>query len=164
LPDMHVRMGTTIATCQAMLGSERSVNYGSIEYTVRLGVGRNQWICIVYYPGRVPSTMRFSGTREAAIEATRLRIRNWLERHEVPRPSRTCYPSRAAGFDPATPSLAVSPRVSRQYAPKASAIRGWWYPLRARARRRMVQSHEVSACSLPTRSMDQCGRLETSSR
>jgi hypothetical protein len=64
------------------IGSERIVNYGGIEYTVRLSVGRNQWICIVYYPGRVPSTMRFSGIREAAIEATRLRIRNWLERQE----------------------------------------------------------------------------------
>jgi hypothetical protein len=58
------------------------VNYEGIGYAVRLSVGRNQWICIVYYLGRVPGTMRFSGIREAAIEATRLRIRNWLERQE----------------------------------------------------------------------------------
>ena len=56
------------------------MNYRGIEYTVRLGIGREQWICIVYYPDRVPSSMRFIGTREGAIEATRLRISNWLER------------------------------------------------------------------------------------
>jgi hypothetical protein len=59
-----------------------ALNYRGIEYALRQGIEREQWVCVIYYPGTEGVETRFSGTRAAAIEATRLRISNWLERQQ----------------------------------------------------------------------------------
>jgi hypothetical protein len=51
-------------------------NYCGIEYTLRQGIGRDQWVLIIHYPDTAGVETRFAGTRDAALQ----RIRNWLER------------------------------------------------------------------------------------
>jgi hypothetical protein len=56
-------------------------SYRGIEYGVRKANGRDhQWTYVIHFPGKDPTAMRFSGTREAALEAARQRIRHWLDR------------------------------------------------------------------------------------
>ena len=55
-------------------------SYHGIEYGVRKANGRDhQWTYVIHFPGKDPTSMRFSGTREEALEAARQRIRHWLE-------------------------------------------------------------------------------------
>jgi hypothetical protein len=55
-------------------------NYRGIEYALRQGIGRDQWVLIIHYPATGGVETRFSGTREEAHAAARQRIRDWSER------------------------------------------------------------------------------------
>ena len=53
------------------------MTYEDIEFVIRAGLGRNEWILLIYYPdnGRgEPSVLEFSGSRDDAIASARQRI------------------------------------------------------------------------------------------
>jgi hypothetical protein len=69
-------------------------SYHGIEYGVRKANGRDhQWTYVIHFPGKDPTAMRFSGTRES-LSAARQRIRHWLEhqqrRNRMPRLEQAC--------------------------------------------------------------------------
>jgi hypothetical protein len=54
--------------------------YRGIEYALRQGIGRDQWVLFIQYPDTAGVEMRFAGTRDAALEKARRRISDWLKR------------------------------------------------------------------------------------
>jgi hypothetical protein len=57
-------------------------NYRGVEYALRLGITRGEWVLVIHYPDGRSAETRFSGTREAAMQAARDRIHNWLQRNQ----------------------------------------------------------------------------------
>jgi hypothetical protein len=58
--------------------------YKGIEFTIRAGLGRNQWTALIYYPsvtneGKNGTVVRVSGTREKAEAVACDRIDYWLK-------------------------------------------------------------------------------------
>ena len=59
------------------------MTYEGIEYAIRAGLGRNEWVLSISFPGNVggtPSVVNFSGARNDAIAEAKKRINNWLKR------------------------------------------------------------------------------------
>ena len=60
--------------------------YRGIEYQVRASLGRNEWVALIYFPGKIDgraTVSKFTGTREAAAGAARRKIGNWAKRTEA---------------------------------------------------------------------------------
>jgi hypothetical protein len=64
---------------------EITMTYKGIEYAIRAGLGRNEWVLLISLPDNVggdPSVVNFSGARNDAIAEAKKRINNWLKRLE----------------------------------------------------------------------------------
>ena len=64
---------------------EITMTYEGIEYAIRAGLGRNEWVLLISFPDNVggnPSVVNFSGARNDAIAEAKKRINNWLKRLE----------------------------------------------------------------------------------
>ena len=64
------------------------MNYEGIEFSVRAGLGRNEWVVTIHFPDASEpltrsSVVKVTGTRDEAIALTRERIHNWLKRQKV---------------------------------------------------------------------------------
>jgi hypothetical protein len=56
--------------------------YRQIEYQLRAGLGRNEWVILIYYPDKADgkaTVAKFSGTIEAANADARSKIDYWLK-------------------------------------------------------------------------------------
>ena len=61
------------------------MTYEGIEYAIRAGLGRNEWVLLISFPDNVggnTSVVNFSGARNDAIAEAMKRINNWLKRLE----------------------------------------------------------------------------------
>ena len=59
-----------------------AMTHEGIEYVIRVGIGRNEWALLIYYPDKTdgkPVVAKFTGTREAANAVARRKIDNWLK-------------------------------------------------------------------------------------
>ena len=64
------------------------MNYEGIEFSVRAGLGRNEWVATIHFPGASEpltrsSVFKVTGTRDEAIALTQNRIRNWWKRQKL---------------------------------------------------------------------------------
>ena len=64
------------------------MNYEGIEFCVRAGLGRNEWVITIHFPdANEPlarsSVVKVTGTRDEAITLTQDRIRNWRKRQKL---------------------------------------------------------------------------------
>ena len=61
------------------------MNYEGIEFSVRAGLGRNEWVVTIHFPDASEPLARSSmvnvqGTHDEAIALTQDRIHNWWKR------------------------------------------------------------------------------------
>ena len=52
------------------------MTHEGVEYVIRVGIGRNEWALLIYYPDKAdgkPVVAKFTGTREAANAVARRR-------------------------------------------------------------------------------------------
>jgi hypothetical protein len=59
--------------------------YEGIEYAIRAGLGRDEWVLSISFPdniGGTPSVVNFTGARNDALAEAKKRIDNWLRRLE----------------------------------------------------------------------------------
>jgi hypothetical protein len=64
---------------------EITMTYEGIEYAIRAGLGRNEWVLLISFPddiGGNPSLVNFSGARNDALAEAKKRIDNGLRRRE----------------------------------------------------------------------------------
>ena len=64
------------------------MTYEGIEYVIRAGLGRNEWIATIHFPDASEflarsSVVKVTGTREEAIALAHERIHNWLKRQRL---------------------------------------------------------------------------------
>ena len=64
------------------------MKYEGIEFSVRAGLGRNEWVATIHFPDASEpltrsSVVKVTGTRDEAIALTRERIHNWLKRQKL---------------------------------------------------------------------------------
>ena len=64
------------------------MTYEGIEFAIRAGLGRNEWVATIHFPdANEPlarsSMVKVTGTREEAIALTQDRIRNWRKRQKL---------------------------------------------------------------------------------
>ena len=53
------------------------MTHEGIEYVIRVGIGRNEWALLIYYPDKTdgkPVVAKITGTREAANAVARRKI------------------------------------------------------------------------------------------
>ena len=58
------------------------MTYAGIEYAIRAGVGRNEWILLISFPdnaGGNASVPHYSGSRNDALAEAKKRIDSWLK-------------------------------------------------------------------------------------
>ena len=58
------------------------MTYEGIEYAIRAGLGRNEWVLLISFPDNVggnPSVVNFSGERNDALAEAK---NNWVKRLE----------------------------------------------------------------------------------
>ena len=78
--------------------------YRQIEYQLRAGLGRNEWVILVYYPDKADgkaTVAKFRGTLEGANADARSKIDYWMKDQKrkallPPRPARK--PGRPRGL------------------------------------------------------------------
>ena len=61
------------------------MTYAGIEYAIRAGVGRNEWVLLISFPdnaGGNASVLRYSGSRNDALAEAKKRIDSWLKRQK----------------------------------------------------------------------------------
>ena len=59
------------------------MTYEGIDYAIRAGLGRNEWVLLISLPDNVggnPSVVNFSGSRNDALAEAKKRINNWMKR------------------------------------------------------------------------------------
>jgi len=61
------------------------MNYEGVEFSVRAGLGRNEWVATIHFPDASEplarsSMIKVSGTRDEAIALTQERIQKWWKR------------------------------------------------------------------------------------
>ena len=57
------------------------MTYEDIEYRIRAGLGRNEWVLLISFPDNIggnPSVVNFSGTQNEAVAEAKKRINNWV--------------------------------------------------------------------------------------
>ena len=61
------------------------MTYEGIEYAIRAGLGRDEWVLLISFPDNIggsPSVVNVSGTRNDALAEAKKRIDNWVRRLE----------------------------------------------------------------------------------
>ena len=61
------------------------MTYAGIEYAIRAGVGRNEWVLLISFPdnaGGGPTALHYSGSRNDALAEGKKRINSWLRRQK----------------------------------------------------------------------------------
>ena len=69
--------------------------YAGIEYAIRAGVGRNEWVLMISFPdnaGGGPTALHYSGSRNDALAEGKKRINSWLRRQKKRLPSSPVSP------------------------------------------------------------------------
>jgi hypothetical protein len=66
------------------------MTYKGIEFSVRAGLGRNEWVATIHFPGASEpltrsSVIKVTGTRDEAVASTHDRIHNWRKRKKKTR-------------------------------------------------------------------------------
>jgi hypothetical protein len=56
------------------------MEHRGVEYTVRAGLGPNQWVWTILPKGKSPIRVQFVGTRDGATANARQGVERWLER------------------------------------------------------------------------------------
>jgi hypothetical protein len=61
------------------------MTYEGIEFLIRVGLGRNEWVVTIHFPDASEplarsSMIKVSGTRDEAIALTQERIQKWWKR------------------------------------------------------------------------------------
>ncbi len=59
------------------------MTYEGIDYAIRAGPGRNEWVLLISLPDNVggnPSVVNFSGSRNDGLAEAKKRINNWMKR------------------------------------------------------------------------------------
>jgi hypothetical protein len=59
------------------------MTYEEIEFVIRAGLGRNEWVLLISFPDNVegnPSIVNFGGSRKDALAQAKKRIDNWVKR------------------------------------------------------------------------------------
>jgi hypothetical protein len=74
------------------------VTYRGIEYAIRLGVGRGEWVVAISFPDNADGLLQITGTREQAGTAARRYIREWMQRQR--RKARLANPSSESAPNP----------------------------------------------------------------
>ena len=64
------------------------MTYEGIEFAIRAGLGRNDWVATIHFPDTNEplarsSMVKVTGTRDEAIALTQDRIRNWRKRQKL---------------------------------------------------------------------------------
>ena len=63
------------------------MNYEGIEFYVRAGLGRNEWVVTIHFPDASEPLachpVKVTVTRDEAIALTQDRIRNWRKRQKL---------------------------------------------------------------------------------
>ena len=64
------------------------MTYEGIEFAIRAGLGRNEWVATIHFPDAnerlaLSSMVKVTGTRDEAIALTQDRIRNWRKRQKL---------------------------------------------------------------------------------
>ena len=83
---------------------EVTMIYEGIEYAIRAGLGRDEWVLSISFPDNVggnPSVVNFSGARNDAIAEAKKRIDNWLKRLEKKKRAAASSRLRAETIAPA---------------------------------------------------------------
>ena len=68
--------------------------YAGIEYAIRAGVGRNEWVLMISFPDNAggPTALHYSGSRNDALAEGKKRINSWLRRQKKRLPSSPVSP------------------------------------------------------------------------
>jgi hypothetical protein len=66
------------------------MTYEGIEFLIRVGLGRNEWVVTIHFPDASEplarsSMIKVSGTRDEAIALTQERIHKWWKRQSKAR-------------------------------------------------------------------------------
>jgi hypothetical protein len=57
------------------------MTYEGIEYAIRTGIGRREWVLLISFPDKAePSVSQASGSRGDAIATAHKRIDGWMRR------------------------------------------------------------------------------------
>ena len=59
------------------------MTYEGIDYAIRAGLGRNEWVLLISFPdnaGGNASVLRYSGSRNDALAEAKKRIDSWWKR------------------------------------------------------------------------------------
>jgi hypothetical protein len=64
------------------------MTYEGIQFAIRAGLGRNEWVVTIHFPDASEpltrsSVFKVTGTRDEAIALTQDRIRNWQKRQKL---------------------------------------------------------------------------------
>ena len=64
------------------------MTYEGIEFAIRAGLGRNEWVVTIHFPDASEpltrsSVVKVTGTRDEAIALTQERIHNWRKRQKL---------------------------------------------------------------------------------
>ena len=59
------------------------MNYEGIEFYVRAGLGRNEWVVTIHFPDASEHRVKVTVTRDEAVALTQDRIRNWRKRQKL---------------------------------------------------------------------------------
>ena len=58
------------------------MTHEGIEYVIRVGIGRDEWALLIYYPDKIDgkaTVSKFTGTPQEATAAARRKIDKWLQ-------------------------------------------------------------------------------------
>jgi hypothetical protein len=84
--------------------SKSTMIYEGIEYAIRAGLGRDEWVLSISFPdniGGTPSVVNFSGAQNDALAEAKKRIDNWLKRLEKKKRAAASSRLRAEPIAPA---------------------------------------------------------------
>jgi hypothetical protein len=64
------------------------MTYEGIEFAIRAGLGRNEWVVTIHFPDASEplarsSVVKVTGARDEAIALTQDRINNWRKRQKL---------------------------------------------------------------------------------
>ena len=78
--------------------------YEGIEYAIRAGLGRDEWVLSISFSDNIagnPTVVHFSGARNDALAEAKKRIDNWLQRLEKKKRAAASSRRRAETIAPA---------------------------------------------------------------
>jgi hypothetical protein len=91
------------------------MTYEEIEFVIRAGLGRNEWVLLISFPDNIggnPSAVNFSGSRKDAVAEAKKRIDNWVKRLKKQKRVPRCGGAPSKSNDP-TPTLSSDDPLSK---------------------------------------------------